>query len=502
MKFKRLMAMVMAVSLIVAFMPAFASAAPGGEEANANSTVTIRGTKALSAAAQFTVKEGLTSLNGYPVTYGDQYGERSIIVDLGTYNVNNQSFRIPGVDEIFNVQTGTACSYVMTNHGERSPGASVLLQNGGKELIYYFSGGSTPTPPPVQETYTVNFHKNTQDNVANMPAQITAEAGSQVTLPDNIPLREDWVFIAWNNQVQGANYQPGQTITMPNGNITLYAIWEPDVNHNGIPDGQESPINIDWRLTGLTYQDFEYYLPPSARSNQVPLPCYDVAFTLVPYEGYVLPEELNIFTLVGGGTTLVEGEGYTYDNTTGEVVLFNVIADLTITANGVPVGFRDGHTEVIGQAPVDYVVVIPYSVDFGSISRNDGELEREFWIKLESALIDYDAVINVSLGDADIDTRINTMTMYDKDGAGIRELGFDLLNGDDEQVTPGATYCTFTYDDVSGDENLTSQKDGTVTCDAGELRAAGAYRGYMMFEVTYNGTDANSHIEIDPDAMP
>ena len=108
MKFKRLMAMVMAVSLIVAFMPAFASAAPGGEEANANSTVTIRGTKALSAAAQFTVKEGLTSLNGYPVTYGDQYGERSIIVDLGTYNVNNQSFRIPGVDEIFNVQTGTA----------------------------------------------------------------------------------------------------------------------------------------------------------------------------------------------------------------------------------------------------------------------------------------------------------------------------------------------------------------------------------------------------------
>lgn len=234
----------------------------------------------------------------------------------------------------------------------------------------------------------------------------------------------------------------------------------------------------------------------------MPLPCYDVAFTLVPYEGYVLPEELNIFTLVGGGTTLVEGEGYTYDNTTGEVVLFNVIADLTITANGVPVGFRDGHTEVIGQAPVDYVVVIPYSVDFGSISRNDGELEREFWIKLESALIDYDAVINVSLGDADIDTRINTMTMYDKDGAGIRELGFDLLNGDDEQVTPGATYCTFTYDDVSGDENLTSQKDGTVTCDAGELRAAGAYRGYMMFEVTYNGTDANSHIEIDPDAMP
>lgn len=36
----------------------------------------------------------------------------------------------------------------------------------------------------------------------------------------------------------------------------------------------------------------------------------------------------------------------------------------------------------------------------------------------------------------------------------------------------------------------------------GELRAAGAYRGYMMFEVTYNGTDANSHIVIDPDAMP
>lgn len=364
--------MVMAISLIVAFMPAFASAAPGAEEANANSTVTIRGTNALSPAAEFTVKEGLTSINGYPVTYGSQYGQTCITLDLGTYNVNNKSFRIPSVEEIFNVGTGTNCSYVMTDSGQRSPGASILLKNGGNNLVYYFNGGSTPTPPPVQETYTVTFHKNTQDNVANMPEQITAEAGSHVTLPDNIPLREDWVFIAWNNQVQGANYQPGQTIIMPSGNITLYAIWEPDVNHNNIPDGQESPINIDWRLTGLTYQDFEYYLPPSARSNQVPLPCYDVAFTLVPYEGYVLPEEINIFTLVSGGTTLTEGEGYTYDNTTGEVVIFNVIADLTITANGVPVGFRDGHTEVIGQAPVDYVVVIPYSVDFGSISRNDG----------------------------------------------------------------------------------------------------------------------------------
>ncbi len=42
----------------------------------------------------------------------------------------------------------------------------------------------------------------------------------------------------------------------------------------------------------------------------------------------------------------------------------------------------------------------------------------------------------------------------------------------------------------------------TVTCNTGELRAAGAYRGYMMFEVTYNGTNANSHIVIDPNAMP
>lgn len=73
------------------------------------------------------------------------------------------------------------------------------------------------------------------------------------------------------------------------------------------------------------------------------------------------------------------------------------------------------------------------------------------------------------------------MTMYDKDGAGIRELGFDLLNGDEEQVTPGATYCTFTYDDVSGDENLTSQKDGTVTCNA--RRAAGSWRVQGLYDV-------------------
>lgn len=82
MKFKRLMAMVMAISLIVAFMPAFASAAPGAEEANANSTVTIRGTNALSPAAEFTVKEGLTSINGYPVTYGSQLARLALLLTL------------------------------------------------------------------------------------------------------------------------------------------------------------------------------------------------------------------------------------------------------------------------------------------------------------------------------------------------------------------------------------------------------------------------------------
>ncbi len=370
---------------------------------------------------------------------------------------------------------------------------------------------AAPILNPVAENVTISFHKNTQDPVSNMPSPIRAQAGSEVTLPNNIPLREDWVFIAWNNQVQGANYQPGQTITMPDGNITLYAIWEPDMNHNDIPDGQEAPIHIDWRLTGVTYTDFKFYLPPATRSNQVPLPCYDVAFTLVPYEGYDLPEEITIETLVNGKMTpLTEGEGYTYniktdDNTgdkTADVVMFNVIADLAITVNGVPTGYRNGHTEVIGQAAVDYIVVIPYSVDFGSISRDDDVLERDFWIKLESALIDYDAVINVSLGNVDLETRINTMTMYDKDGTGVRELGFNLLNGDEAQVAPGDTYCTFNYADISGNADLTSRKDGTVTCDTGELRAAGAYRGYMMFEVTYNGTNANSHIEIDPEAMP
>ena len=465
MKFKRLIAMVMALSLVAAFMPALASAAPGGEEVLANSTVTIRGTNALSVLPLNLLLEGLTSINGYPVTDGSQWGEPCITLDLGTYNVNNRSFRIPSVGDIFNVGTGTTCSYVMTDSGQRSPGGSILLKNGGNNLVYYFNGGSTPPPTPTptpvpHDEYTITFHKNTQDEVSNMPAQITAEGNSQVTLPTNRPLREDWVFIAWNNQVQGANYQPGQTITMPTGNIILYAIWEPDANHNDIPDGQESPINIDWRLTGVTYENFEYHLPPETRNNQVPLPCYDVAFTLVPYDGYILPEEINIFTLVSGGMTLVEGEGYTYDKETGNVVIFNVIADLTITINGVPYGYRDGHTEVIGQAAVDYVVVIPYSVDFGSINRNDGELERDFWIKLESALIDSDAVINVSLGQTDLDTRINTMTMYDKDGSGVRELGFKLFSGDDREVTPSDTYCTFTYADISGNDDLTSRKDG------------------------------------------
>ena len=103
-------------------------------------------------------------------------------------------------------------------------------------------------------TYTVIFNSN--GGSGTVPNQITANAGSGITLPNEGGLtRTGYIFGGWSNNVAGTGtiYQPGNSYTSAVTIITLYAIWTSTVTYNinggtgTIPDAQT--VNADSSIT-------------------------------------------------------------------------------------------------------------------------------------------------------------------------------------------------------------------------------------------------------------
>ena len=74
-------------------------------------------------------------------------------------NTNNQSFRIPAVSDLFEINDGWELAYVAVaanSSGNRQPGASFLLSSSGGSMVYYFEQKATPKPTeaPVTEKPT------------------------------------------------------------------------------------------------------------------------------------------------------------------------------------------------------------------------------------------------------------------------------------------------------------------------------------------------------------
>ena len=85
-------------------------------------------------------------IDGHPVTkIGSNFsdGQYDITVDLGTYNVNNDSFRLPYAKDIWYGVDNNKVDYISWAGGgsnRRSEGASALLVNGKNTAYYYFKG--------------------------------------------------------------------------------------------------------------------------------------------------------------------------------------------------------------------------------------------------------------------------------------------------------------------------------------------------------------------------
>ena len=134
---------------------------------------------------------------------------------------------------------------------------------------------------------------------------------------------------------------------------------------------------------------------------------------------------------------------------------------------GIPHFATRSETEVKAEADISYMVVIPSSVDFGVINRKMDTQTRPFVVAVEDALIEDGAIIKVENVTA-------SMVMKDKNGTGDQTLAFNLDQSNGLFIFDQA-------DLADGFESITS----SVSCEPSELKAAGSYKGYMTFEISY-----------------
>ena len=212
---KRLLTWVLVLVMALSLLPLNALAAR-------NSTVELHPSVG-STVTGVKVKVG-DKISGYTVSSISGY---DITVDLGKYNVNNDTFHLPYAKDIWKGVDNNKVDYISwagSGSNRRSEGASALLANGKNTAYYYFKGA------PVLLTFTLNYDAN---GGTGAPASQTYKATSEYekshtfTISSQAPTRDGYTFLGWNTNRSAttANYQPGGSIVVT-GTTTLYAVWE------------------------------------------------------------------------------------------------------------------------------------------------------------------------------------------------------------------------------------------------------------------------------------
>ena len=215
---KRITALLLCLVMVFSLIPTTVWAA-------SNSTVVLH-PSAGNTVTGVKVKVG-DKIDGHAIT---SISGNDITVDLGKYNVNNDTFRLPYAKDIWEGVDNNKVDYISwagSGSNSRSEGGSALLANGKNTAYYYFKGA------PVLLTFTLNYDANGGNGA---PASQTYKATSQYeksytfTISSQTPTREGYNFLGWNTDKNAdtASKQPGNTIVVNNNNnpTTLYAVWE------------------------------------------------------------------------------------------------------------------------------------------------------------------------------------------------------------------------------------------------------------------------------------
>ena len=215
---KRITALLLCLVMVFSLIPTTVWAAR-------NSTVVLHPSVG-NTVTGVKVKVG-DKIDGHAIT---SISGNDITVDLGKYNVNNDTFRLPYAKDIWEGVDNNKVYYISwagSGSNSRSEGGSALLANGKNTAYYYFKGA------PVLLTFTLNYDANGGNGA---PASQTYKATSQYeksytfTISSQTPTREGYNFLGWNTDKNAdtASKQPGNTIVVNNNNnpTTLYAVWE------------------------------------------------------------------------------------------------------------------------------------------------------------------------------------------------------------------------------------------------------------------------------------
>ena len=230
---KRIMALLLSLVMALSLVPTTVWAADVSTEGAddgisvqaSNSTVVLH-PSVNHTVTGVKVKVG-DKIDGYAITSISGY---DITVDLGKYNVNNGTFRLPYAKNIWEGVDNNKVDYISwagSGSNRRSEGGNALLANGKNTAYYYFKGA------PVLLTFTLNYDAN---GGTGAPASQTYKATSEYekshtfTISSQVPTREDYTFLGWdtNKNAATASKQPGNTIVVNNNNnpTTLYAVWK------------------------------------------------------------------------------------------------------------------------------------------------------------------------------------------------------------------------------------------------------------------------------------
>ena len=232
---KRFVAFLLVLIMVLGMLPVSAMAA-------SNSTVVLH-PSVNSTVTGVKVKVGDT-ISGHTVSTISGY---DITVDLGKYNVNNDTFRLPYAKDIWEGVDNNKVDYISWAGGgsnKRSEGGSALLVN-GKNTAYYYFKGATPTKYTYHLIHEFNYVGGTRWDIM----ATTAAESYQIDVNKGKPTRDRYKFDGWADTANAttASYFGGEPITLTKDNPikTIYAVWKPifelryDANGGtGAPDSQ------------------------------------------------------------------------------------------------------------------------------------------------------------------------------------------------------------------------------------------------------------------------
>ena len=213
---KRLVAFLLVLIMVLGMLPVSAMAA-------SNSTVVLHPSVNRTVTG-VKVKVGDT-ISGHTVSTISGY---DITVDLGKYNVNNDTFRLPYAKDIWEGVDNNKVDYISWAGGgsnKRSEGGSALLVN-GKNTAYYYFKGATPTKYTYHLIHEFNYVGGTRWDIM----ATTAAESYQIDVNKGKPTRDGYTFLGWADDADATavQYHGGDKITLTKDNPTktIYAVWE------------------------------------------------------------------------------------------------------------------------------------------------------------------------------------------------------------------------------------------------------------------------------------